>query len=346
MPYRPNPKALAIWLFLCAAMVFAMTTIGAITRLTESGLSITEWKPFIGAIPPLNDAEWNHVFDLYKQTPEFQKKNFWMNLPDFQRIFFWEWFHRLWGRMIGLTFALPLAFFWARGMIPRGVGPKLLGLLALGGAQGFMGWYMVKSGLVDQPDVSHYRLAAHLSLALLILSLTVWLALSLIHRPGRVDKRIHLHTWISLAFVAATIFWGALTAGLNGGYIYNDAFPLVDGKLLPRDFWSECTPATNLVANLVAVQFVHRYLAMTSVLVVLSLWLHAAFRKKTFAAMHALGLMIFVQLGLGIATLMSVVDIHIAATHQAGAMVVLILLVACLYETKAPWQNREETPQP
>lgn len=344
MPNRSNPKALAIWLLFCAAMVFAMTVIGAITRLTESGLSITEWRPLMGAIPPLNEAEWRHVFDLYKQTPEYQKENFWMNLSDFKPIFFWEWFHRLWGRLIGLAFALPLAFFWIRGMIPSGMKLRLLGLLALGFAQGFMGWYMVQSGLVDRTDVSHYRLAAHLALALLILSLMLWFALSLIRKPRHTDRKLHIHTWISLGFVCTTIFWGALTAGLNGGFIYNHDFPLVNGKLLPPDFWSECAPTLNFVSNLVAVQFIHRYLAMASVVVVSSLWIHGMVRKKTFPALHALAIMIFVQLGLGIFTLLTVVNIHLAATHQAGALIVLGLLLTCLYETKTPRQKTEETP--
>lgn len=345
MPEEKKSRSVAIWLLFCTAMVFAMTVIGAITRLTESGLSITEWKPLIGTIPPLNEAEWNHVFGLYKQTPEFQQKNFWMNLTDFKKIFFWEWFHRLWGRLIGLSFALPLAFFWMRGMIPRTMGPKLLGLLALGGAQGFMGWYMVQSGLVDQPDVSHYRLAAHLALALLILCLMLWLALPLLHAPRHTDRKLHLHAWAGLFFVSLTILWGAMTAGLNGGYIYNYDIPLVDGKLIPPDFWSDCGPALNFIGNMVAVQFIHRYLATTTVLVISSLWLHAVVRKKSFLALHMLAVMIFIQFGLGIATLLSVMDLHIAATHQAGAMIVLILLIVCLYETKTPRITSPENPE-
>lgn len=340
---RSNPKAVAVWLFVCAAMVFAMTVIGAITRLTESGLSITEWRPLIGAIPPLNEEEWNRVFELYKQTPEFQKENFWMHLRDFKPIFFWEWFHRLWGRLIGLVFVLPLAFFWMRRMIPRGMGPKLLALLALGGAQGFMGWYMVQSGLIDVPSVSHYRLAAHLAIALLILSLMLWFAFSLIRQPHHADRKIHIHTWVSLVFVCATIIWGAFTAGLDAGFIYNNDFPLVNGKLLPPDFWGNCAPHLNFISNLVAVQFIHRYLALASVIMISSLWLHGVFRKKAFLALHALAVMIFVQFGLGVFTLLTIVDIRLAVAHQAGAMIVLMLLVTCLYETKTPKRRAGDT---
>ncbi|MCC6598065.1 MAG: COX15/CtaA family protein [Alphaproteobacteria bacterium] len=333
---RANRKTLAIWLFICAFMVFAMTVIGAITRLTESGLSIAEWKPFIGAIPPLNDTEWNRVFELYKQTPEFQKKNFWMGIGDFKAIFFWEWLHRLWGRLIGLAFALPLIAFWVRGMIPYGYKLKLIGLLALGGAQGAMGWYMVKSGLVDIPDVSPYRLAAHLGLALLIFSLLIWVALSLIRTPGYTDKKIHIHVWVCLAFVALTIFWGALTAGFNAGYVYNNDFPFVNGKIVPPDFWASCDPVFNFISNITAIQFMHRWLAMGSVFIVCTLWVHATIRKKSFVAIHALAAMIFVQLALGILTLLTVVQIQLAATHQAGAIIVIFLLIKCLFETTTP----------
>ena len=169
-------KNIRNWLFFTAFMVFTLAIIGAVTRLTESGLSMVEWKPLIGAIPPLSQEEWNRVFGLYQATPEFIHKNSWMELEDFKKIFFWEWLHRLWGRIIGLVFALPMIWFWIKGQIPEGYKVKFVGLLLLGGAQGAMGWFMVVSGLNDVPEVSHYRLAAHLGLALLVFVLLLWMA--------------------------------------------------------------------------------------------------------------------------------------------------------------------------
>ncbi len=173
----PKNHILSLWLFFCAFMVLAMTAIGAITRLTESGLSITEWNVVTGILPPLHENEWQIAFDKYKETPEYLAKHHWMSLDDFKGIFFWEWFHRLWGRLIGVVFALPMLFFWARGYIPRGEGKIYLGLLILGGMQGALGWFMVTSGLADKPSVSHFRLAAHLSLALVIYSALLWIGL-------------------------------------------------------------------------------------------------------------------------------------------------------------------------
>lgn len=332
---KHNPKALAFWLFACAFMVFAMMVIGAITRLSESGLSMVEWRPLIGALPPLNEEEWNRVFDLYKQSPEFQKKNSWMLLGDFKTIFFWEWFHRLWGRLIGLAFALPLIFFWVRKMIPHGYHIKLLGLLLLGGAQGFMGWYMVKSGLIDRPAVSHFRLAAHLSLAFIIFSALMWLGLSLTIKTRRFASRaLNIHAIITLAFIALTIIWGAFTAGLDAGLVYNETFPKMGGAWVPPDFWKYDTLQNNILNNHSAVQFTHRWLAITSVAITLSLWLHAAIKQNTFPALHAAATMALIQMGLGIATLLSGVRIDAAATHQAGAVILLSLVLMCVFQTR------------
>ncbi len=330
-----NPRAIAIWLFFSAFMVFAMMVIGAITRLSESGLSMVEWRPLIGALPPLNDGEWGRVFDLYRETPEYQKKNSWMEITDFKTIFFWEWLHRLWGRTIGLVFALPLIFFWTRKMIPHGYHPKLFALLILGGLQGLMGWYMVKSGLIDQPAVSHYRLAAHLSLAFLIFSALIWLGLSLTIKTRRFGNRaLNLHGWLALAFIIMTMIWGAFTAGLDAGLVYNDSFPKMGGGWLPPDFWKYDTAWMNMLENHSAVQFAHRWLAVTSVIVVLSLWLHGALKQKTFRALHAAALMALAQMGLGIGALLSGVHIHIAAAHQAGAVFLIGLILMCIYQTR------------
>lgn len=315
-------------------MVFAMMVIGAITRLTESGLSMVEWRPLIGALPPMNDIEWQRVFELYQQSPEFEKKNFWMELDEFKTIFFWEWFHRLWGRMIGLVFALPLLVFWIKDMIPQGYKPKFLFLLLLGAGQGFMGWYMVKSGLIDQPAVSHFRLAAHLSLAFIIYGFLLWYAFSLcVHTRYEVSRtfRIHLHT--ATLFLASTIIWGAFTAGLDAGLLYNESFPLMGGQIVPPDFWLYDNLFKNLLENHSSVQFFHRWLAIFTLLYIISIWIHSTVKGYSFKALHLLVAMAFIQIGLGIATILTSVHTHIAASHQAGAAILFLLLILSIRQT-------------
>lgn len=325
----PNHKPIVLWLLSCCALVFIMVIVGAITRLTESGLSIAEWKPLIGALPPLSDTEWHRVFDLYKQTPEFKQKNFWMDLPAFKNIFFWEWAHRFLGRMIGLAYGLPLVYFWLRGKIPQGHKLKLLVPFFLGGAQGALGWYMVSSGLVDIPAVSHYRLAAHLSLAFLIIAVMLWLALSIGGTARAPDKKLFLHTLTVLAAVIVAILWGAFTAGLDGGLIYNDSFPKMGSAWIPPEAYQ------SLLNNPAGVQFMHRWLAIFAALAGLSLWACATLKGKTFFALHALGFMMIVQPALGLATLLSGVNLTLAVLHQAGALTVLMLLTAILHRLKA-----------
>ncbi len=307
------------WLYFTAFMVFAMAVIGAVTRLTESGLSMVEWKPLIGAIPPLNAAEWERVFELYKQTPEFQQKNSWMELGDFKNIFFWEWLHRFWGRMIGLVFALPLAWFWIRKQIPQGYKAKFLGVLALGASQGVLGWYMVMSGLADRPEVSHFRLAAHLGLALVIFCALLWLAFDFTPSKREAgtfcEKR---HGWIAFVLLSTTVLWGAFTAGLDGGMVYN-TWPMMDAHWMPP----EVTGIFSVLHEPGAVQFVHRWLAIAAFLAIITF----AVRMKY----HPLMAMAFVQVGLGIATVMSQVVIPVAALHQAGAMILLALMIRQLH---------------
>ncbi len=314
-------------------MVFAMIVIGAITRLTESGLSIAEWKPLIGAIPPLDEAEWNRLFSLYQQTPEFQKKNFWMELPDFKTIFFWEWLHRLWGRLIGLVFTLPLVFFWMKRQISARLACKLLALLFLGALQGFMGWYMVQSGLVDLPAVSPFRLAAHLTLALLIYSFLLWFAMPGLSLPAHPQKALHIHGWCVMGFVVLTILWGAFTAGLDAGLVYNETFPQMGGQWVPPDFWKFSGLFENLLHNHPAVQFMHRWLALSTTGVTLSFWLHGAIKGHRFRALDCCMGMVFLQVALGITTLLSGVLIPVAVAHQGGAVMLLSVLVLCQYQT-------------
>lgn len=325
-----NVKMLKTWLYGCAALVFAMVIVGAVTRLTESGLSITQWKPITGALPPLNTAQWQAEFALYQKSPEFQKEHFWMDLADFKLIYVWEWSHRLLGRVVGLVYALPLIFFWVRGLIPRGYKLPLLGLLFLGGLQGVVGWVMVQSGLVDEPSVSHYRLAAHLSLAVLIYALLIWTGLSLPPVQKNPDRALFIQGWAVVAIVAVTLLWGAFTAGLDAGLVYNESFPMMGGHWIPPELLSKSFSAGQLLENPVGVQFTHRWLAMLSLAAVTSFWLRAILRKNTFPALHAVMLMAVLQVGLGISTLMSGVMLPLAVLHQAGAVVLLTMLVVSL----------------
>lgn len=328
-------KALSYWLFFCCAAVFCMVIVGAITRLTGSGLSMVEWKPLMGAVPPLNHEEWLRVFELYKQSPEFQKKNFWMELSDFQYIFFWEWFHRLFGRLIGVIYVVPFLFFLAKGWVPQGFRLRLIGVFFLGGAQGFMGWYMVKSGLVDNPAVSHYRLAAHLSLALVIYVLMFWYALTFLKKAqdvlGRPDLSLFRFGCFGAFVVCLTVFWGAFTAGLDAGLVYNDSFPKMGGRWIPEEVWFHQPVWLNFFENHAGVQFVHRWLAMLSVAVIFGFVGYAMYKGRTEWPFAALGCFVLFQLGLGIATLLSGVTLSVAVMHQGGAVVLLSLMVINLH---------------
>lgn len=308
-------KYVSNWLFFVAGMVLTMAVIGAITRLTESGLSMVEWRPLIGALPPLNEAEWQRVFDIYRETPEYQKKNFGMELPEFKQIFFWEWFHRLWGRLIGVAYALPYLYFMIRKQIPDGYNIKLFIGLVLGGLQGLMGWYMVKSGLVDRPSVSHFRLAAHLGLAFIIYAYLLWLAFDIRQfkalNGSFCQKR---HGWIAFIMLAITIVWGAYVAGLDAGLVYN-TWPKMGPHWLPP----ELSSLAAIFNDPVAVQFTHRWIAILAGFFVLTF----AWRVKSFA----LGGVILLQITLGIVTLLTQVHIHVAATHQFGAFILVGLMV-------------------
>ena len=329
---KPNSLShpLTIWLFFCAFMVFAMMLIGAITRLTESGLSMVEWRPLIGSLPPLSEAEWQRVFALYQESPEYQQKNFWMGIDDFKTIFFWEWFHRLWGRLIGIAFALPLIFFWVKKMVPSGYHLKLFGLLILGGLQGLMGWYMVQSGLVDLPAVSHYRLASHLSLAFIILGALLWLAFDFAGMKRQTsDAKLKIHAVLTLCVLGITIVWGAFTAGLDGGLIYN-SWPMMGEHWIP----AEITTQNSLQAKLnnpAGVQFVHRWLAIIAALVIFSLVAHSLIKNQTNTWVMALGFITILQVGLGIATLISGVNIVLATLHQAGAALLFASLIGYIF---------------
>ena len=336
-------RYVAYWLFFCCASVFCMIIVGAITRLSGSGLSIVEWKPLMGAIPPLHEEEWQRVFGLYQSSPEYQKKNFWMNLSDFKQIFFWEWFHRLLGRLIGIFYAAPFVFFLAQKWIPRGYKLKLFGVFLLGGAQGFMGWYMVKSGLVDVPAVSHYRLAAHLLLALLIYALMFWIGLDL-HKKAQQSvqnsgRRLYAYSWIILCVLVVTIFWGAYTAGLDAGLVYNDTFPHMGKYWIPEEIWFYKPIWVNFFENHAGVQFVHRWLAILTFFLIISFSIYARIQKRQERCFVFTGIFVCVQLGLGIVTLFSDVFLPFAVMHQAGAVILLTFLLCCMHMVKGSSPN-------
>ena len=313
-----HSKQISNWLIFTAFMVFAMAVIGAITRLTESGLSMVEWRPLIGTLPPLSETEWQRVFDLYRETPEYQKKNFGMELDQFKTIFFWEWFHRLWGRLIGIVYVLPLLYFWIKKQIPNGYHGKLLFGLFLGGLQGLMGWYMVKSGLIDRPSVSHFRLAAHLSLAFLIFSYLLWLAFDLKNQSiEKTSSNLRCHGWLSYILVFITLIWGAFVAGLDAGLVYN-SWPKMGSHWIPPELLS----FMHIVTEPASVQFIHRWIAVATGILILSF----AYRVKSFP----LAGMILLQIGLGITTLLSQVSTPLAAAHQAGAFILGGVLIHAL----------------
>ncbi len=321
-----RPTALITWLMCVAGLVFAMVVVGGITRLTESGLSITEWKPITGALPPLSEASWASEFEKYKQIPEYTEINgpAGMTLAEFKFIYFWEWVHRLLGRVIGLAFALPLAWFWVKQAIPTGYKPRLLALLALGGLQGTIGWWMVSSGLSARTDVSHYRLAVHLLTALIILGGLVWTALdlnALVKNPAAKPAKITRFTAVVFAVLFIQMLFGAWVAGLNAGYVSN-TWPLMNDRLYPDGVDTANGPFYALINDPFLTHFVHRWWAWVAViaLVLLSRRVRKAGVRSASVAIHsAFG----VQIILGIATVMTGVNIALAVSHQAvGALVV------------------------
>ena len=331
---RRDARLVAVWLLTVAALVFAMVVIGGITRLMHAGLSIVEWNLLLGWIPPMGAAEWQAAFEQYKQFPEYQQLNRGMTLGEFQAIFWWEYLHRVWGRLIGVAFLVPFLVLLALRRIPSGLAPRLTGLFVLGGLQGVLGWYMVKSGLVDRPDVSHYRLTAHLGLAVLIYALLLRTALDLLY-PNRLatadliveGPRRLAHGLTLLVFVVTLA--GGLVAGLDAGFIYN-SFPLMGGQLLPGEALALSPAWLNHFENAAMVQFQHRWLAILTLLGIVLFWQWGRRRApegRARLAVHAVLATALTQVGLGIATLLLVVPVSVAALHQAGALVLLSALI-------------------
>jgi heme a synthase len=320
---RARPAALANWLYAVAALVLLMVVVGGITRLTESGLSMVRWEPISGTIPPLNEAQWQAEFDHYRQSPQYQQVNRGMSLDEFKTIFFWEYVHRLLGRIIGLAFALPLAWFWWQRAIPKGYGWKLVGLLALGGTQGAIGWWMVASGLVDEPAVSHIRLAVHLLTAFAIFGALLWVALDLRRLASGAAGAVRMPTlaiWaISILFVQ--FLFGAYVAGLDAGYSFN-SWPKMGGEWFPAETPMLEPFLRNFVDNPIMVQFVHRWLAFLAGGIAIWLGWRAMARGFATEGMALIGAVI-VQILLGILTLLSGVELWIAVAHQGMAAVLL-----------------------
>ena len=319
-------RPIALWLLFCCGMIFLMVVIGGITRLTWAGLSITEWQPVTGILPPLSAAGWQAEFDKYQQIPQYKLLNAGMSLADFQTIYLWEYAHRLWGRLIGFVYALPFLWFLIRGRIPRRLIWPLAGIFALGAAQGALGWWMVESGLADRIEVSQYRLTAHLTLALVIYAATLWTALGLLSAPSSAAPRLlRRGAEIVLCLVGLTIIAGGFVAGLNAGLTYN-TFPLMDGSFVPAGYAQLEPFIRNWFENVAAVQFDHRVLAMTTVASIVVLWVagrRSALPSPANRALLALLAVALLQLVLGISTLLMVVPVPLAAAHQAGAVLLL-----------------------
>jgi cytochrome c oxidase assembly protein subunit 15 len=323
-------RALRGWLIAAAISVAATIAVGGATRLTESGLSITEWKPVAGVLPPMSAPAWKQAYEQYQLIPEARTVHAGITLAQFQNLFWWEWAHRLAGRLVGIVVALPFLFFWRRGWIPRALFPRLLSLPLLVLAQGALGWYMVRSGLADRTSVSPYRLVAHLSLALLIFGIAVWTAAALgrsgegrVRAPGTVRPLLFL----LMVAVVLTMMSGGFVAGLDAGRIFNE-FPLMGGRVVPIGFDSG-TGLRNLFENPIAAQFNHRLLALVLALSIWGVWLVSERRWPANVRrwMRLVAIAVLIQVSLGIATLLLAAPVAIAMAHQLGAVALLTLLL-------------------
>ncbi|MEE8622955.1 MAG: COX15/CtaA family protein [Alphaproteobacteria bacterium] len=326
-------------------MIFAMVVLGGVTRLTGSGLSIVEWKPLLGIVPPLNAGEWEELFRKYRQFPEYRLLNPGMTLAEFKTIFWIEYAHRLWGRLIGLVFLVPFLYFLVKGALGERLRLHLAVILVLGGLQGLLGWYMVKSGLDADPAVSQYRLAAHLASAFLIYGYILWIALGLLaprRGPDPAIRGLRRFALVIGAVTFLTVLSGAFVAGLDAGLAYN-TFPLMDGRLAPAEIFMLRPLVLNFFANVATVQFDHRWLATILVVLVLLLWLKSwsvDLPARTRAAFHLLLAVAFLQAGLGIATLVLVVPVSFAAAHQAGALMLFSFALWVAHELRPGPGNR------
>lgn len=329
-------KSIAIWLLICCAMVFAMVVVGGVTRLTDSGLSIVEWQPIVGTMPPITQQDWDVLLEKYRATPQYQQVNKGMSVDEFKSIFWWEYFHRVLGRLIGLAFFVPFVYFLLKKQINRSLGIKLAGIFILGGLQGFMGWYMVMSGLVNDPHVSQYRLTAHLGLAFVIFAAMFWVALGLLSperenvQPNELMHSLRRFSVSLTSLIFIMVLSGGFVAGIRAGLAYN-TFPLMNGHLIPPDLFVLEPWYRNFFDNITTVQFDHRLIAWILIFSVPLFWYKSrqvALSGTTRLACNLFLLMLVIQVSLGIATLLHVVPIPLAASHQGGAM---LLFAASLW---------------
>ncbi len=330
-------RSLAAWLFTICAMIYVMVLIGGLTRLTYSGLSMVEWKPLTGWLPPLTPEAWQETFAKYQQYPEYRELNAGMSLAEFKGIFWLEYIHRVWGRLIGVVFLVPFVIFFARGWIDGRLLPKLVLMFVLGGLQGVLGWYMVKSGLVDEPDVSAYRLTAHLGFALIIYAYVFWIALGIRVRPGNnIPRGLRTFSTFLAGLVFVTILSGGFMAGINAGFAYN-TFPTMDGQWVPEGLFALDPLFINFFEDVTTVQFTHRLLATVVLLLVIVFWFtahRATLSHRAKMAVNAVLVAALLQVTLGISTLLLVVPTPLAALHQAGGVVLLTAALWASFELR------------
>lgn len=330
---RRYNRQIAYWLLACAGVIFGMIVLGGVTRLTHSGLSMVEWRPILGIIPPIGHDEWLAVFEKYKQFPEYQKVNYGMSLEDFKYIFMYEYLHRVLGRIIGMLYFIPMVYFFATHKVGSGFKRKLVFLFIMGGLQGGMGWFMVKSGLVDNPRVSQYRLTAHLGLAVFIYAYMFWVALDLLLEPvkGRIHNSFSRFSKILVVLIYLMILTGGLVAGIRAGFAYN-TWPLMGEWFFPPGLFPEQLGFSAVFEDITTVQFNHRMFAyFITLCVVVFVYKGTTARMlsgKAHTAMFLLLIALFMQVALGISTLIFLVPVPLAAAHQAGAV---LLLTAALY---------------
>ena len=329
-------KYVVYWLLTGCFLIFVMVLVGGITRLTHSGLSISDYKLIQGTIPPMNEQEWQEAFELYKQYPEYQKLNNHFGIEEFKDIYFWEWLHRVIGRFIGVVFIIPFLYFLFTKKLEKPTVKKCLVLLFMGGFQGFLGWYMVKSGLVDRPDVSHFRLAAHLTTAFLTFAYSLWVALDLIYPYKKeINLKIRNLIRVGLVLLLLQIIWGAFVAGLDAGFIHNHWPLMSDGKLIHETVYIEQQPVIkNFYEGKSGVQFVHRYLAYIVVGIIALIWFRT--RKIQRTSLQEKGLqtllaLVFIQFVLGVLTLIYAVPLWLGIAHQIGAFFLLAAMTFTLH---------------
>lgn len=331
-------RAVAIWLFICAIMIFIMVVLGGVTRLTHSGLSMVEWQPLTGFLPPINEQDWSDLFRKYQQYPEFKIKNPTLDLNGFKSIFWLEFCHRLWGRLVGIVFFIPFILFMRQRRFDRLLSTQLAVVFILGSLQGALGWFMVKSGLANQPDVSQYRLTAHLILAFFLYGAIFWLAMNLLF-PLRHTFKSSIYGYqhcsvILILLFTITLISGGFVAGTDAGFIYN-TYPLMGSSLFPKDIFILRPWISNFFENIVTIQFTHRVLTLLLFIVTLGFYFKALTQYlpgRTRIALHSLLITMILQFSLGITTLLLAVPVAVAAAHQAGALLLLTVMLWIRHE--------------